>query len=204
MASTPPVVHWYKWDPTGGPDGSGGFIDPVPYRWDAGIVEAGGFSPDDGNNEFFVWNNYDNATDDVANMINVRISVKDEQGTDVDKKVCGSDGDPGKQASVGYLMWNDLKGSGGQWGWYDQNGTWKTPDTDGWGPLTSAQPLPITQASGKSAVTSTGGTVSGGKNTASKDLNKDNYIYLKLQITAKGNADAGTVKWINRISYQYT
>lgn len=196
MAGTPPSVKWKRWDSEGNT-----FIDIDPYEWNAGIVEAGSSSADDGNNEFYVWNNYNGLTD-LADMINVRISVKDENGQDTNKKVCGDAGDPNKQASVGVRMFNDSKGSGGEWGYYDNGGTWNN-DT-AWQALTSSTPVPVTQRSGMTAVTASGGTVSGAKNRSGIDGDsRNNYIRLKLQITASGSADAGTVRWINRISYQY-
>lgn len=191
MASTPPVVTWKTYD-----SDSSSFSDPIPYKWDAGIVEAGSSSD---KAEFYVWNNF-KGTDAVADMINVRISVKDADGEDVDKRICGDSTDPTKQATVNVEFFNESMGSDGQWGSYDSTQSWQNgTQTD----LTSKTPRVINQCSGTAAVSVNGGTVSGGANTGAL-TDSDNFIRLRLQLTAKGSADAGTINWLTRISYQYT
>lgn len=220
--AVPPVVQWMRYDFD---ESEFQEIPTSNYKWDAGIVEAGSSSVVDENCLFYVWNNYPGSVTDTnqspdydrvcATMKNVRISVKDAQGTDVDKKVCGSPGDPAKQATVSVQYWNaNQVATASGWGYYD---TSTPPQWIGgenrWVDLTSANPVIISQASGATQVATTGGWLSGAKITSANPTvddtvgsagpNSNNYIKLRLMITADGNADAGTVEWINRISYQY-
>ena len=135
-------------------------------------------------------------------MINVRISVRDENGEDVDKRICGEDTDTDKQASVNMMFFDAQQNSGaGDWGTFDDALVWQSNVSAA---LTAATPQFINQCSGVTAVTTHGGTVSGAVNTGDLAADTNNYVHLKLSLTAKGSADAGTIKWITRVSYQYT
>lgn len=204
MASKPPIVQWMIYDAD-----SGQFVPPNPYKWDAGIVEAGSSSDPQ---TFFVWNNYKGAqagteADKVpSDMINVRISVRDENGETDDGRICNKE-----QATVSYKMGRLLSGSsfngnekityGLNWGSYNAAASWTQ---DAFEDLDAATPKPINAAASTFTPTANGGKISGATNNGDPTAAATNYAAVQLRLTAKSNADAGTIKWITRVSYQYT
>lgn len=175
MSSLPPVVQWWDEEETA-----------EQSLWDAGVVDAGSESD---STVFHVWNNRGNASN-VADMINVDMTVRDASGQTADTRVCGQ-----TDAIVYVQFFDSTKGSGGQWGAINKlSEVW---EENHWRALHYNEACPLISCSGGVR------TISGVANSANSSTDKANYSAVKLKLAAKPNAGAGQVDWLTRISYQY-
>lgn len=163
-------------------------------QWDAGIVEAGGYSETD---TFLVWNNRNmnpdpasNPNPAVADMINVSLTTKSLAGDNTGPVASKT------EATVEAMFFDSSAAEGaGEWGSIDsETAMWQK---DHWEAVGGADVTPVIAAGGAVQV------ISGASNSASAVTDKANYAKLKLRLKADSLATAGEIEWLTRISYQY-
>lgn len=160
-------------------------------KWDLGQVDAGTTSPDFG---FLIWNNY-NSANDVSNMEDCTITVKDEFGGDtgdlvtgqwIEVRVDNETGD-GNFHKIGYdiNLGQPVKHPIQTNGTTIYNSVSSTPNVP-----------PHTSANGTVCIL-------GVANDGTKENSAGNFVELTLRANVPSNASSGLIKFLTRVSYKY-
>lgn len=177
---TAPVVSWRTRDNS-----------QQLLKWDLGVVDAGTTSPDFG---FLIWNNY-NSVNDVSNMEDCTITVKDEFGGDtgdlvtgqwIEVRVDNETGD-GNFHKIGYdiNLGQPVKHPIQTNGTTIYNSVSSTPNVP-----------PHTSANGTVCIL-------GVANDGTKENSAGNFVELTLRANVPSNASSGLIKFLTRVSYKY-
>lgn len=146
-------------------------------QWDAGIVDAGTRSAE---KEVYIWNNKGTSASspstDVADMTNVFITTKNNDGTDSGPVATKTDAIVEVSTFDG-AIWSSWQEVGG-----------------------SASTVQLVNASGEIGLIRGTGNDGNSLTTATKK----NYARAKLRLYVKDTAPAGPISWKTRVSYQYT
>lgn len=182
---TAPVVSWRTRDNS-----------QQVLRWELGVVDAGTTSPDFG---FLVWNNYrdgsGNGVNDVADMEDCTITVKDEFGGDTGDLVTGQWAEVRVDNPTGDGQFHKIG--------FDVNFSLpvKHPiQTNGTTVYNSVSSTPNVAPH-----TSANGTVSilGVANDGTKENSAGNFVEMTLRVTVPSNASSGLNRFLTRVSYKY-
>lgn len=176
--STQPLVSWWNRDNTSQ------FV-----KWDIGVVDAGTASPQTG---FLIWNNRGGSTD-VADMEDVTITTKGEGGVNTGALVEGQwirvklDEVESTFSPIGYDTVNNvpvvhpIRAIGST----TFNGNTYTPEVP-----------PHTGQNGQVCIL-------GVANDGTKENSAGNFAEITAYADVPGNASAGLIKFLLRVSYKY-
>lgn len=177
--SATPLVSWRTRDNT-----------QQVTSWDIGTVDAGTVSQDFG---FLIWNNYQGSTD-VPNMEDAVITTKDQNGGNTGELVTGQWIEV-KVDSMGETSFTPI-------GFDVVNGVAvvhpiRTTGSTTYNDVTSTPNVP--------PHTSQNGVVSilGVANDGTKENSAGNYVEVTLHARVPGNASAGLINFLTRVSYKF-
>lgn len=165
-------------------------------RWDIGVVDASTTSKDFG---FLIWNNRGGSTD-VPDMEDVTITTKDELGGESSDLVTGT----WIRVRNDTMQETDFTPVG-----YDDVNSEVVKH-----PIKTDKSTTYTYAGTETPVTSTPGDVNhtsvngetcilGVGNDGSKENAAGNFVELTMHAYVPGNASAGLVNFLTRVSYKY-